>query len=155
MSGHAFRFRLATVLRVRRIEETRAREVLAATTREVARRSLEARRARAACDALPSVLPAMAPHEFDAFRQRAGWLAERAAIAAGELQRAVVEHSLAREQMLAARQRLEALERLADRRYREWQDFCVRVEATELDNVVTARAAAARLAESELSGTRP
>ncbi len=145
MSDRMFRFRLATVLRVRRVEETRAREVLAAATREVAYRSARARAARAACDALPDVLPAMSPDDFEAFRQGARWLAERAAGARADLERAALEHTLAREQTIAARQRVEALERLADRRRREWQDATVRAEAIELDNVVTARVASARL----------
>jgi hypothetical protein len=73
----AFSFRLAVVLRVRRVEETRAREVLAMTTRQVTRAMAELRRARAECDALPGVLPPMTPEAFEAFRERAGWSSSR------------------------------------------------------------------------------
>jgi flagellar export protein FliJ len=149
MTSAAFRFRLETVLRVRRVEETRAKEVFAAATREVARRSARARLARSACDALPDVLPAMTADEFEAFRQRAAWLAHAAAAAVTALELAAAEHALAREQMISARQRVEALERLADRRRHEWVDASVRAEALELDNVVAARVAAGRIEAGE------
>jgi len=145
----AFTFRLETVLRVRRVEETRAREVLGATTRQVSRRMAELRRAQASCDALPSVLPPMTPAAFEAFRERARWLAESAARAAEELQQAVVEHALAREEMIAAKRRVSALERLAERRFREWQDEFARAEMVELDDVVNSRTAALRIEASE------
>jgi flagellar biosynthesis chaperone FliJ len=70
-----------------------------------------------------------------------------------ELEQALVEHQLAREQMIAAKRRVSALERLAARRWREWQDEFARAEVIELDDVVNSRVAAARLEAFETAGT--
>ncbi len=143
-----FRFRLETVLRVRRIEEDRAKEVLAAMTRRVALSAAALRQASAACEALPTVLAPMDSGAFADFRQRAGWLVERASAAREALDDALAEHELARAAAIGARQKVATLERLAERRRREWMDERERAEVRAIDDVVSARSAAQRMEQS-------
>lgn len=134
-----YRFRLESVLRLRRAEESRARDVLAAANAEL-RQALRARDAEARrYAALPRSLGEMTLEQYLGE-------AAAAALAAATLAQArrVVSVAAARvaEAQLAwssAAQRLAVLERLDERRRVEHAVEAQREEAAALDDLVTSR----------------
>ena len=138
-----YKFRLDTVLRVRRVEEDRAVAALAA-----ARRQLDAaeQTLQDSLDRYTGVPAAQGPLPLDALlRARAHQELVAASVVHAGTQRlraeAIVE--VQRAEWSAAAQRVAALERLDERRRAEHALEAQRQETIEVDDMVVARAARA------------
>ena len=135
-----YRFRLDTVLRVRQVEEERARGQLALANREMAEADalLEARIDH--YGDVPRTEVALPVSAYLATRDRQEWAA-RAVVAAGTA-RLVAEAQVAvrRDEWSAAASRVAALERLDERRRDEHRLEAQRQEGLEVDDIVVARA---------------
>lgn len=139
-----YRFRLETVLRVRQVEEERARAELALANRALAEADalLEHRIEHYGATPRPAVpLPVSA---FLATRDRQEWAA-RAVVAAGTARIAADGEAAARRgAWSAAATRMAAIERLDERRREEHRLEAQRQEALEIDDIVTRSHGAAR-----------
>jgi flagellar protein FliJ len=134
-----FRFRLEQVLRVRRIEEDRAKVALLEANRAAhdAAVAVEERLAEYATRSFPS-----GPHSYAEF-ERTLFLLDAAA---GAVDLARINHRAAldvvaqrRAEWLATRQRVDALERLESRRRDEYAVELRRAEDLLVDDLVVAR----------------
>lgn len=141
-----YRFRLESVLRLRRAEEGQARDALAAANAEL-RAALAARDAEAqryAC--LPRTLGAMSP---ELLRREHATAALAAATLAGAQQAVSAAAARTAEAQLAwsaAAQRVSVLERLDHRRRIEHAEDLLHHEIAELDDLVTSRYVSGALA---------
>lgn len=135
-----YRFRLAPVLRVRRIEEDRAAGELALAQLDERRAEEELAARRTAYSVLPvrdTGTEGVATFTASRFRYETA----AAGIAAAEAHRSLVEAAAAerRAAYLAAAARRTALERLDERKREEHRLETDRDEAVEVDDVVTGR----------------
>lgn len=147
------RFRLAAVLRVRRMEEEAAKLELRAANvalrQAVTDRDLAEARYRASTAGGPALASVADLH---AQRLQAGLLAEQAAAA----QRLALQHAgaaaLAQARWSKAAKRVAVLERLEARRSAEQAAEELRAEVALVDDLVNARYAAERTGAEELAG---
>jgi flagellar FliJ protein len=134
-----FQFRLATVLRVRRVEEERARGALALAN--AARRQAETERQRAeehlAATPQPAAVVPLAAYR--AWRATGELRAERWQTASQQASRAAEAAEERRQAWARAATRVAALERLEARRRDAWRQELFRAEAREVDDLVTSR----------------
>jgi len=135
-----YRFRLETVLRVRRVEEEGAKHALRAANMALAaaidQRDHARARYRAFADAERDVCTL---DELLDARLRAGLLADEVARCAGQAMDAARAAALARAQWSFAARRVAILERLCERRRAEHVAEELRAEAAIVDDIVTSR----------------
>ncbi len=135
-----YRFRLDTVLRVRRVEEDRAIAALADARRrlEAAEQTLE--RTLDRYSVVPQPVGALPLAELLRARAHQELVAASVVHAGAERLRAEATVDLQREEWSAAAQRVAALERLDERRRAEHALEAQRQETIEVDDMVVARA---------------
>lgn len=134
-----YQFRLAQVLRVRRIEEERERAALLAKRRqelEATMRADERQTAYASVGAVPVALPA---HRFLVERGRREIAAASLAAAIAERQMAAAATVAAQVDWSRSAQRVSALERLEERARDEYQLEIRRDEDAAVDDLVVFR----------------
>lgn len=135
-----YRFRLDTVLRVRQVEEDRARGELALANRALADADALLEDRIDHYGAVPHPDAPLPMAAFLASRDRQEWAA-RAVVTAGTA-RLVADAQVAvrRDEWSAAATRVAALERLDERRREEHRLESQRQEGLEVDDIVVARA---------------
>ena len=138
-----YRFRLDTVLRVRQVEEDRAKGELALAHRALAEADALLERRIDHYGDVPRPEQPMPVSSFLASRDRQEWAA-RAVVVAGTARLSADAHvAVRRDEWSAAAMRVAALERLDERRHEEHRLEAQRQEAIEVDDIVVARAARA------------
>ncbi|HEX5265402.1 MAG TPA: flagellar FliJ family protein [Acidimicrobiales bacterium] len=130
-----YRFRLETVLRVRRLEEDAARAGLLAANQAVAQACAVRDRALAHYRGLPAELGPSSTADLRRNRQRAELAAAVLRARQGALDEAAREVVRAREQWMEAASRVKVLERLDQRRREEHRLEAERAETRFLDDV--------------------
>jgi flagellar export protein FliJ len=135
----AYRFRLATVARIRALEESVARERLMVAQRDV-------RLAREAVGAAEAALGALRAPTGLSTMAALTWTGEQADRLAGTVRARRTAMAAAASRCVEARlawdvasKRSGALERLDAQRFARWRDETARQEATELDDLSHAR----------------
>lgn len=139
----AYRFRLDSVLRVRRLQERAATQQLALAVRDLQQAESESTQARRS---LEEVAPPAGRLAIGAFRwsQAQSTRMSEAARQRAEASEAAAEVArLANEAWGRARQRTATLERLDERQVALWRTELERSDAAVLDDLATSRAAAA------------
>ena len=149
-----YRFRLEGVARVRRLQEDLAKGALAAANQDVVRADdlLIAEKARYLDLLSVTDVPGAGTDGLDAFlaRRCTQEAAARTVIAAHARRAvAIVEADERRREWAAAAQRVQALDRLDQRRRAEHEVDASRAEIIEVDDIVVSRHRAAALAIAE------
>ncbi|MCU1490780.1 MAG: hypothetical protein JWM85_2185 [Acidimicrobiaceae bacterium] len=136
-----YRFPLATVLRVRRVESALAQQRLALSTRELIAAEDEVRVAQQRSRSVPELLLAADAAAFSDWRDRG----ERAALGLASAELIVTATSERREELRSeaatAESRVRLLERLEEHRRAQWQRDEARADAAALDDFATVRSA--------------
>lgn len=134
-----YRFRLDTVLRVRQVEEERARGELALAHRRLAEADAVLEERIEHYGAVPQPTAPLPAVSFLAARDRQEWAA-RSVVTAGTA-RIAADTTVAerRSEWAAAATRVSALERLDERRRAEHRIEAQRQEGLEVDDMVVAR----------------
>ena len=135
-----YEFRMAKVLRVRRLQEDAARAAVAAAraAENAAIETLEASKAHYA--ALPAGETAAPTSDFLSLRARGEWRGQAVVQADGRRQMAADGTSFALDGWQLANRRVTALERLDERRRDEYGVLVRRDEDATVDEIVTSRA---------------
>lgn len=143
-----YEFRLAAVLRIRRVEEEQARETLAAANGRLRslllERDAQSRRYRE----LVGSVPATTVEGFLAELHAAHLAASVVARATRAVTGAAADAALAQVAWAGASRRVKLLERLDDRRRREHAEDLQRAEVAVVDDIVTARYVSAQRSRS-------
>jgi flagellar export protein FliJ len=137
-----YRFRLQTVLRVRRIEEALARQELGLANRSRRLADELAKEMQARYDALPRVYEPMNALQFRASREEAERLGEAVTASLLRVERAASNQQQAIERLTERSQRVRTLERLEANARAAWQVEMLRDDYRMIDDITTARAAA-------------
>ncbi|MGA2528138.1 MAG: hypothetical protein ABSG36_03130 [Acidimicrobiales bacterium] len=148
-----YSFRLATVLRIRRVESLLARERVGVAARRLTTAVAREREVSGWYQAGIAWIGELDSAAFAAAQQRGERLAEIVVTAAE--QRAVSEAHLVTERLGAVRaeRRVAVLERLDDRRRREWLAGVAREDVALLDDFANVRAASGSIgADVSVSG---
>lgn len=141
----AYRFRLATVLRVRELQLLAARQEVSAAARSLAEGIERERRVTRAYEELTA---AVGPQEADAFRAERECGARLALMmqAAARERQGLAERLLeARSEAVSADRRVSVLNRLAERRRNQWLSGVQHEDVALLDDFSGVRAAAAMM----------
>lgn len=134
-----YHFRLAAVLRLRRMEEEQARETLSAANNRL-RQAISERDVQAArYAALAQSATAVTLDGLRAEQHAAGLAASVSAQAKKAATSAAADAALARIAWTATSRQVKVLERLESRRREEHDADEQRAEVTEIDDLVTAR----------------
>lgn len=134
-----YHFRLATVLRVRRVEEERARHELLEANRAVAQAQARVAEREAA---LAAYVPQHGPVSREAFlagHDQTTRLADAVRVAAAQRSEALAIQAAQRAEWSLRAQRVASLERLDDRQHEAYEIELNREEAKTVDDLVTTR----------------
>jgi flagellar export protein FliJ len=134
-----YRFRLESVLRVRRLQEDVARSAFAEVTLAVGRSEADVASARAWLDGLRDEPPPTGPHAWEARRRVQLAAAEELAGRVTALDHARAEQRARQAALAEARTRVRALERLDERRRAEHAREAARLDERAVDDLVTSR----------------
>lgn len=134
-----YKFRLDTVLRVRKVEEDRAIAVLAAASRALVEAEATLQRRLDRYGDVPAPSGPLPVAELLKVRARQDGVAAAVVFAGTERLRAEATVELRRDEWSAAARRVAALERLDQRRREEHSVEAQRQEALEVDDMVVGR----------------
>jgi flagellar export protein FliJ len=134
-----FQFRLATVLRVRRVEEERVRGALALANAARRRAETELSHAEERLAATPEPAGVVSLAAYRAWRATGELRAEGWHVASERVSRAAEVAEERRQAWAKAAVRVAALERLEERRRDAWRQELSRAEVREVDDLVTSR----------------
>ena len=134
-----YRFRLQSVLRVRRLQEDVARTALANATAAVTAAEGDVMRARAWLESLCTQAPPHGPAAWEAHRRVQLAAADELAARGAELDQALAERRARQAALAEARTRVRALERLDERRRAEHAAEAARQDERVADDLVTSR----------------
>ncbi len=148
---NAYSFRLGAVLRVRRVESLLSRQRVGMAARGLATAVGREQTTSQAYEAGITCSGELDGAAFVAGQERGGRLAGMLAVAVAE--RAMADDRLSAERLesVRAERRVAVLERLDERRKREWMVAVQREDVAVLDDFATVRAAAAAI---EAAGVR-
>jgi flagellar export protein FliJ len=134
-----YRFSLATVLRIRALEERMARERLMLSQRDLRGAQERCRSAQTRLGQLEAPSGPTTINEVRWTGEQASRLADEVRASTAMLLAAASLRDEARESWRAASKRSSALERWDAQGRARWRDAATRAEATELDDLATAR----------------
>jgi flagellar export protein FliJ len=140
----AYRFRLATVVRVRELQERAAAQRLGDTMRSLHAARNEHARACATLARLPALQGSATPAELHWIHDQADRMSATVQREGERVRAASAEAVEARRTWELAEQRCTVLERLDDRQHAKWQADLDRSDATELDDLAAVRFARGR-----------
>lgn len=136
----AYRFRLDSVLRVRRLQERVATQKLAVAVRDLEQARIDSDRARHGLEVLTAPVGRLAIGEIRWSHAQSGRMSEAAREKAETVEAAAAVAQQANAAWGSARQRTAALERLDERQVALWRIELERGEAAVLDDLATRRA---------------
>jgi len=131
----AYSFRLASVARVRALQEGIAAQALATASHRLVRAEVELGRAVSELERLTAPVGETSAEDVHWARDQSDRMGQTRQSATQAVDEAGTLREAAREQWIVARRRCAVLERLDDRRRSEWQIAFDRQEAKELDDL--------------------
>ena len=137
----AYRFRLDSVLRVRRLQERVATQKLAVAVRDLEQARIDSARARRSLEVFAAPVGQLAIGELLWSHAQSSRMSETACEKDEMVDAAAAAAQQANEAWGSARQRTETLERLDERQVALWRIELQRGEAAVLDDLATRRAA--------------